>query len=34
MKKTLGKETAAREASFWEALKKAVQGQPGKACRK
>jgi hypothetical protein len=34
MKKILDKETAAREASFWEALKKAVQGHSAKVCRK
>jgi hypothetical protein len=34
MKKTLDKQVVAREAALWEGLKKAVQGQPGKVCRK
>lgn len=34
MKKTLDKETVAREASFWTMLKQAAQVPPGKTCRK
>jgi hypothetical protein len=34
MKKTLDKEVLKREASFWEAIKKASRENPGKVCRK
>ncbi len=34
MKKALGREALKKEASFWEALKKATKENPGKVCRK
>jgi hypothetical protein len=34
MKKVLDKEALRKEASFWEALKKAAKENPGKVCRK
>jgi hypothetical protein len=34
MKKALDKETLRKEASFWEAVKKASRENPGKVCRK
>jgi hypothetical protein len=35
MKKPMGKEAVAREAAFWERLKKSLQGgQVVKVCRK
>lgn len=34
MKKALDGEALKKEASFWEALKKATKENPGKVCRK
>lgn len=34
MKKALDKEALKKEASFWEAIKKAASENPGKVCRK
>jgi hypothetical protein len=34
MKKALDREALRKEASFWEALKKATKEYPGKVCRK
>lgn len=34
MKKSLDREALKKEASFWEAVKKAAENNPGKVCRK
>jgi len=34
MKKTMSKKAMAKEAAFWDSLKKAVQSGPGKICHK
>jgi len=34
MKKALTKEALAQEAAFWDDLKKAAKGKPGKVCHK
>lgn len=34
MKRPLRSKTLAKEAAFWQALKKAVGGNPGKVCHK
>jgi len=34
MKKSLDKEAVRKEASFWEAIKRAAIDNPGKVCRK
>jgi len=34
MKKAPEKEVLKREASFWEAIKRAARDNPGKICRK